>query len=263
VLTSTRHPVVKAFRRLLARPRHDSHRLLLDGPRLVAEALDAGVTIESALVAADEAGTPLAALVARLRAAGARVYDAAPRVVQAASSVVTSQGIVAIARRPAEADEAILASPDLLLLVADGIQDPGNLGTMIRTAAAAGATAVAAAGTADPYQPKALRASMGAAFRIPILRTDASRLRDTLAARGVRILVADPRGALSFTDAVFDPPVAIVIGHETAGPAQVWRPPGVGVRIPMLGPVESLNAAVAAALLVYEAVRRTAGERRR
>lgn len=251
------------FRRLGDRPRRDPCRVLLDGPRLVADALDADVMIETALVATGATETRLAPLVARVRAAGARVHEAAPRVVQAAGSVATSQGIVAIARRPAEADETILAAPDLLLLVADGIQDPGNLGTMIRTAVAAGASAVAVAGAADPFQPKALRASMGAAFRIPIMHAEAPRLRDALAARGVRILVADPRGAVEFTEAPLDPPVAIIIGNETGGPDPAWTPAGLRVRIPLYGPVESLNAAIAAAVLLYEAARRRAGEPRR
>lgn len=264
MITSTRHPLVLTLRRLGDHPRRDPRRVLLDGPRLVADALDAGVMIETALVAADESESRLAPMVARLREAGARVHEAAPRVVQAAGRVVTSQGIVAVARRPAEADEAILAAPDLLLLVADGIQDPGNLGTMIRTALAAGATAVATVGrSADPFQPKALRASMGAAFRILIMHAEAPPLRDALAARSVRILVADPRGAVEFTDAPLDPPVAIVIGNEAGGPEPAWTPAGLRVRIPLYGPVESLNAAIAAAVLLYEAARCRAGEPRR
>jgi len=148
--------------------------------------------------------------------------------------------------------------------VADGIQDPGNLGTMIRAAAAAGAKVVATVGSAtDPFQPKALRASMGAAFRIPIMHGEAPRLRDALAARGVRILVADPHGTVEFTEAPLDPPVAIVIGNETGGPDPAWTPAGLRVRIPLYGPVESLNAAIAAAVLLYEAARRRAGEPRR
>jgi TrmH family RNA methyltransferase len=264
VITSTRHPLVLTFRRLGDHPRRDPLRVLLDGPHLVTDALDAGVIIETALVATGTTENRLAPIVARLHEAGVHVHAASPRVVQAAGRVVTSQGIVAVARRPAEADEAILAAPDLLLLVADGIQDPGNLGTMIRTALAAGATAVATVGgTADPLQPKALRASMGAAFRIPIVHAEAPRLRDTLGARGVRILVADPRGAVEFTVAPFDPPVAIVIGNEAGGPDPAWTPAGLPVRIPLYGPVESLNAAVAAAVLLYEAARRRAGEPRR
>ncbi len=231
--------------------------MLLDGPRLIEEAADAGMVIETALIAVGPASARTETLAARLRVAGVRVYEATPRVVQAASRVVTSQGIVAAARRPAPANETVLDARDLLLLVADGIQDPGNLGTMVRTAVAAGATAVAVTeGTADPYQPKALRATMGAAFRLPVLPLDGPALRAALTARAVRVVVADARGPVDYTEAPMAPPVAIVIGNEAAGPDPAWAATGSHVRIPLFGPVESLNAAVAAGVLLYEVARR-------
>jgi TrmH family RNA methyltransferase len=261
VITSTRHPLVQAFRRAADHPRRDpEHRILLDNPRLIAEALGAGVAVETVLADARIAETRHAPLVDRLRAAGARVHEAAPRVVKAASGVVTTQGMVALARRPDDAPavaETLLAAPDLVLLVADGIQDPGNLGTMIRTAAAAAATAVAVTGeSADPWIPKTLRATMGAAFKIPVLCFDAPPLRDRLLASGVAVWVADARAPQEYAAAPLDPPLAIVIGSEAAGPGPAWTGIGVGVRIPLYGPVESLNAAIAAALLLYETARR-------
>lgn len=258
MITSTRHPLVQTFRRVGDHPRRDpQQRIVLDGPRLIEEALDAGIAIEAVLAASPEAGSREAALVARLRTAGTRVHQATPRVVQAASRVVTSQGLVALARCPPPADEAILASPDLFLLVVDGVQDPGNLGTMVRTAAAAGASAVAVTeGTADPYQPKVLRATMGAAFRIPLLRMEGAALRAALVRWRVRVLVADARGALDYTDSPSDLPVAVVVGSEAAGPDPAWLAIGSRIRIPLYGPVESLNAAVAAGVLLYDLVRR-------
>ncbi|MDQ7840055.1 MAG: RNA methyltransferase [bacterium] len=258
MITSTRHPLVQAMRRAGGHPRRDPlQRIVLDGPRLIQEALDAGIIIEAALIAGDEqdpAGSPLGA---RLRDAGARVCQATLRVVQAAGRVTTSQGVVALARRPSPPDAAILTSPGLLLLVADGIQDPGNLGTMVRTAAASGASAVAVTeGTADPFQPKAMRASMGAAFRVPVLGLDGASLRAALVACGVRVIVADARGDQDYTSAPLGPPLAIVVGNESAGPDPAWFDLGTRVRIPLLGPVESLNAAVAAGVLLYEVVRR-------
>lgn len=239
-------------------PRRDlRRRILLDGPRLIREALDAGIVVEAVLIAGgdqDPLGSPL---VARLLAAGARVFRATPRVVQAASRVITSQGVVALARRPSPPDGTILVSSGLLLLVADGIADPGNLGTMIRTAAAAGATAVAVTeGTADPFQPKVIRATMGAAFRIPILGLDGPSLRAALVAHGVRVIVADVQGDQDYAQAPFELPLAIVVGNESAGPNPAWFDLGARVRIPLLGPVESLNASVAAGVLLYEVVRR-------
>lgn len=258
MITSTRHPLVQTLRRLGEHPRGDpEQRMLLEGPRLIEEAVDAGIVIEAALVALESASARTETLAARLRAAGVRVHEATPRVVQAASRVVTAQGIVAAARRPPAADETVLEARDLLLLVADGIQDPGNLGTMVRTAVAAGATAVAVTeGTADPYQPKVLRATMGAGFRLPLLRIAGPALRAALAARAVRVLVADARGPVDYTEAPVAPPIAIVIGNEAAGPDPAWAATGTRVRIPLYGPVESLNAAVAAGVLLYEVARR-------
>jgi len=246
------------MRRAGEHPRRDpKQRIVLDGPRLIQEALDAGIIIEAALIAGDAQDPASSMLGARLLAAGARVCQATLRVVQAAGRVTTSQGVVALAQRPSPPDSAILASPGLLLLVADGIQDPGNLGTMVRTAAASGASAVAVTeGAADPFQPKVIRASMGAAFRIPVLSIDGPALRAALVDHGVRVIVADARGDQDFASAPFAPPLAIVVGNESTGPDPAWFDLGTRVRIPLLGPVESLNAAVAAGVLLYEVVRR-------
>ncbi|MDR7421349.1 MAG: RNA methyltransferase [Armatimonadota bacterium] len=257
MITSTRHPLVQTLRRLARRPALDRTRVLLEGPRVVAEALAAGLVIEAALVDAD--GDPaLAALADRLRAGGARVHPAARRVVQAAGSVVTSQGVVALAARPPAPAASLLDTPDLVVLVADGIADPGNLGAMVRTALAAGATALAACGGADPFHPKVVRAAAGAAFRLPILHDSADALRERLVARGARIVVADPRAAVDYTAARLEPPVAVVVGNEARGPSPAWAAAGLAVRIPHYGPVESLNAAAAAAVLLYEVARRRA-----
>ncbi len=257
MITSARHPLVQVFRRAADRRRHEAERrVLLDGPRLIADALDAGVTVEVVLVAS---GVPshVATLASRVRASGARVHEATARVVQAASGVVTSQGIVALARRPEFSHERMLLAPDLVLLVADGVQDPGNLGTMIRTAAGVGAHAVVLCGAgADPWTPKALRATMGAAFRIPIARVEADVLRDRLTAAGAAIIVADPAAERAYWDVRLDPPVALVVGSEGKGPGPAWASAGTLARIPLLGSVESLNAAVAASLLLYEVARR-------
>jgi RNA methyltransferase, TrmH family len=242
--------------------RDPERRILLEGPRLIADALDAGVSIDTAL-AADEAEAGgraragVAAVATRLRAAGARVHDASARVVQAAGDVATSQGIVALARRPDLADLACLDNEDLVLLVADGIADPGNLGTMIRTAVAAGATAVAITGeAADPFLPKTVRATMGTVFRIPLIDVTVSTLASAVAARGVAVFVADARADLDYTQARLVPPLAIVVGNEVDGPDVRWRESGTMIRVPLLGPVESLNAAIAAGVLLYEYVRR-------
>lgn len=263
MITSARHPVVAVFRRLAAGKRRDADRILLDGFHLITEALAGGVAIEHVLVSADAGDTRTAALAARLRAAGARVHAASPRVVQAAGAVETGQGIVAVARRPGPGAETLLAAGDLFLLIADGVADPGNLGTIVRTALAAGATAVAVSpGGVDPYHPKVLRATAGAIFHLPLLSMDATALIEALRRRAAQVLVADPRGTVDYRQAPVGRPVAIVVGNEARGPDPFWAQVGTTVRIPLLGPAESLNVSVAAALLLYEVVRRgpAAGE---
>ncbi len=260
MITSTRHPVVAAFRRLAQAPRRDADdRILLDGYHLITEALAGGIDFDQVLVDPDPVDTRRVSLAERLRAAGARVHAASPRVVQAAAQVDTSQGIVAIARRPAPGATAVLETVGLFLLVADQVHDPGNLGTMVRTALAAGATAMAITpGGVDPYNAKVLRATAGAIFRLPLVSMDAASLSGALAQHGVRMLVADARGSVDYREARVDRPVAIIVGNEARGSDPVWSAVGTGVRIPLFGPAESLNVAVAAALLLYEVVRRGA-----
>jgi TrmH family RNA methyltransferase len=262
VITSTRHPLVRTFRDVAASGRRDpEHRILLEGPRLIADALDAGVAVETALVAngaPGESGRSAAvdAVAGRLRTAGTRVQEASSRVVEAAGDVTTSQGIVALARRPDLQDLSCLQTRDLVLLVADGIADPGNLGTMIRTAVAAGATAVAITERgADPFLPKTVRATMGAVFRIPLIDAPVSTLRQALTDRGATVFVADPLADVDYTHSPLAPPLAIVVGSEAGGPDARWREGGRMIRIPLLGPVESLNASIAAGVLLYECVR--------
>lgn len=147
--------------------------------------------------------------------------------------------------------------PALLVLAVD-MQDPGNVGAIVRSAEAGGATGVALAGsTADPWGWKALRAAMGSTFRIPIVSTrDAQALCEELRSAGVAVLATVPRGGVAMASVDFRAPTALVIGGEGAGlPPELIECADARVSIPMKPPVESLNAAVAAALLVFEARR--------
>lgn len=237
------------------RHREEEGRFLIDGPRLVAEALNAGAPVEQ-LIVADPAPPRVRALVEEAEHRGIPTVTVAPHVLEAISDVESPQGIAAmVAVRHVEA-EALLTKHDLILLVADRIQDPGNLGTMIRTADAAGASGVAlTAGTVDAHNPKVVRATMGSIFHLPVFVTPVETLRTSLRVSGVRIIAADPRGSVDYREADYRPPVAIVVGNEAEGVDPEWAKTGTPVRIPLYGLAESLNAAVAAALLLYEAAR--------
>ena len=173
------------------------------------------------------------------------------------SELDTSPGVLALAERP-RADEARLFEGNPLILVADGIQNPGNLGGLLRTAEAAGATgAYLTTGTADPFSWKALRGSMGSAFRLPSLPvssldTAISRLRG----RKVMTLAAVARSPLRYDEADLRSPMALLLGGEGAGlPKAVSEAADLRVGIPMLGQVESLNVGVAAGILLFEIAR--------
>jgi len=248
---------VRRLRQLHQRRRREATgRFLADGVRLVEEALRAGAPVEQLLATPDPQNPRLSALLGAARDRGIPVVDVAPHVLAAISEVETPQGVVAVVRRQALPLEPLLGRRELLLLVVDRVQDPGNLGTMIRTADAAGAWGVVLLpGTVDPYNPKAVRATMGSLFHLPVVEWSVERLQ-ALLRRGVRLLATDPAGPVDFREADYRRPLAIAVGHEAEGvSAAVRRAAAAVVRIPILGRAESLNAAVAAALVLYEAGR--------
>ena len=260
-ITSRQNPLVAAFR---AVARGERPGLLLDGAHLVAEALASRIAMTQAMVTTEGLEhEDVKALVERLERSGIDVVSVTAPVMAAVSSVRSSSALVAIADRPDEGDERVYGSgPQVpLVLVACDVQDPGNLGAIVRVAEAAGATGVVAAGrSADPFGPKALRGSMGSALRLPVATGDAAEIASTARRRGCRVVAAVPRGGRSFFDLDWTRPVAVLIGGEGTGlPPSIASLADECFTIPMASPVESLNAAVAAALVVYEARRQRHG----
>ena len=254
MITSRQHPIVKEFRDLA---RGAGPLMLLDGWHLLGEAADARVAVETIAIC----GPPTekeTAVVDRLRRDGARVVEVSGTVLNALSPVNSPTGVVASARIPTVSSAAVLTPAPALVLAATGLQDPGNAGAIIRSAAAAGATGVVLDElSADPWGWKALRASMGSAFHLPVVRSRAlAGLVEEWRRTGVRIVATVPRGGLSMYDADFTPATALLLGGEGPGlPEDLVAAADTRVSIPMHGAIESLNAAVAAALLLYEAQR--------
>lgn len=254
MITSRQHPLVKQFRELA---RGGGPLMLLDGWHLLGEAAAAAIAVDTIAVC----GPPTAAeqqVVDRLVRAGAQVVEVSGVVLNALSPVNAPTGVVASARRPAVSSEAMLAPAPALVVAAAGLQDPGNAGALVRSAAAAGATGVVLdEASADPWSWKALRASMGSAFHVPVLRTrQLATLLDGWRATGVRIAATVPRGGVAIHDVDFTVPVAVLIGGEGAGlPDDLSAAAEVTVSIPMRDGIESLNAAVAGAVILYEALR--------
>jgi TrmH family RNA methyltransferase len=254
VITSRQHPLVRQCRAIL---RGDNDGLILDGWHLVEDAVTAGLRMT--WMAVDTAQAAHARVVAeRAAATGTRIVHVSKAVLQAMSPVRAPSGVVAVAERPVVDLLAALAPAPALVLAALGVQDPGNMGAIVRSADAAGATGVVHdAHAADPWGWKALRASMGSMFRLPVYREASAieRLRDWQR-DGMRVVAADAGNGVSMYDVDFTGPLAIVLGGEGAGlPSEVLAMADARVRVPMRPRVESLNVAVAAALLLYEAAR--------
>jgi TrmH family RNA methyltransferase len=237
--------------------RRRTRRFVLEGPRFILDALRAGA--EPELILADDARLAQSALGREVLAAiGSHpVVWAAPRALAAASETETPQGIVAVFPydpRPRVAD------PGPLLLILDGIQDPGNVGTICRTAEAAGVRTLALLpGCADVYGPKALRAGAGAQLWLALLpEATWDDLAPLLADRP--LWAADAAGQRDYFAVDWRPPAALLLGSEAHGPSAAARQRATGlVRIPLAGRSSSLNVAAAAAVLLFEALRQRGG----
>lgn len=258
VITSVDNARVKAAR-ALSRPkrRRETGLCLLEGARAIETALEAGAVVRDVFAApAARTGQRGRALLERLAQAGAAVFDVTERVLQSISATETPQGIVATAVIPAAGPEEFAGVA--AVLVADRIGDPGNLGTMARTAAAVGAGLWTTFGSADLFDPKALRASAGTAFLLPVRqRMSVDEVAAESRRTGRRLVAADADGPLRYDQFGWDAPFALVIGSEAHGvDPRLLEAADAVVRLPLAPGVESLNAAVTAAVCLFEAARR-------
>jgi RNA methyltransferase, TrmH family len=257
-ITSRQNSTVRAFRELMRKRRAGDPRVLIDGWHLLVEARQAGVRIEYAAFAADPQNARETATAADdLAASGAEVFVASESVMEAISPVRTPSGVVAIGRHEAASLSAVHAHVNPLVLLAVDVQDPGNLGAMVRAAEAAGATGLVACGaSADPLGWKALRGSMGSAFRLPIARAPIDEAMRSARTAGVPLFASVARVGRPMFDVDLTGPAAFLLGAEGSGlPLGLLQQVDAAISIPMRAPVESLNVAVASALLLYEAMR--------
>ncbi len=262
-ISSRQNPIVRVYRDLARNPPSDGSSLLLEGVHLVQEARAAGVEIGHAAVAATRLteGTEIAALVDALKRQRVDVSVVTDSVMGAISPVRSPSGLVAIARvKPAQLD-AMCRPPDALIVAAVDVQDPGNLGALLRVSEAGGATgAVVCGSSASPFSWKALRGSMGSVLRLPVVAAMAPE-EAILQARtsGVRLVASVPRGGAPPEKVDWRGRVLLFLGGEGAGLApEAIAACDARVTIPMRPPVESLNVAIAGALLIYEARRQRA-----
>jgi RNA methyltransferase, TrmH family len=224
---------------------------------VVASALAAAIDVEGLYVAQERRGAPqVTALVERCGEAGIPVFELAPGLLDRVASTVTPQPVVAVAPL-VERDLAVLGDASLVV-VGVGIADPGNAGTIVRVADAAGVGAVVLTGDAvDPFNPKAVRSSAGSIFHIPVaVAAQVSVVLGALTGRGLRCLASVAQGGTDYAAVDWSVPTAILLGNEAGGlPPAVLEAADAAVGIPMRGRAESLNVASACAVLCFEAQR--------
>jgi len=261
-LTSTRSPRVKAARRLVKRALRQRERAFLaEGPQPVAEALASGAGVRELFVTAHAAARH-PALIEDAGRAGAAVHVVSGEIMAGLAQTTTPQGILAICRFvDVPLGDVTAAAPQLVAVLAQ-VRDPGNAGTVLRTADAAGAAAVIFTdASVDPYNGKCVRASAGSLFHLPVVAGSAlAAATEALRAAGLRILAADGRGSWSLDEMIaageLRAPTAWLFGNEAWGlPGELLDLADESVAVPIYGHAESLNLATAAAVCLYASAR--------
>ena len=239
----------------------DTDYVFVEGLRLCEEALRSGLPIDAVIVSEEllQKEKP-ASVITQLSQASQRSASVSEKLLESISFTKTPQGIVVLARRPESTEARLSASidKDPLLVVIHQINNPVNVGAVLRTAEAAGASGVIATrNTSDPFSPKSLRGAMGSAFRLPIwFGPDYDEVIRWCRERGVETICADAEATLSYTDLDWTRASALIMGPESTGLTDAeTNSASQVVSIPMHGAVESLNVSVAAGILLFEAAR--------
>ena len=244
---SDKNPLVKQIRRAVARGSlTEDGYAVAEGAHLLEEALEAKCEIGAVIVAESS----------RAHYPDARVVS--DRAFRELASTDTPQGVIALVRPPVSALDQMTRGHNALVVVLDGVQEPGNAGAILRAAEAFGASgAVFLKGTVNPYNPKCVRGSAGSIFRVPLIAS--VEAEEILRHTEIAWYAAMPRAPKLASDAHMAAPCGIIIGSEGHGVGPVLAGRAIGLRIPTSG-VESLNAAVAAGILLYEARRQRASK---
>jgi RNA methyltransferase, TrmH family len=238
------------------RRREAREHFLAEGVRVVEELLASPLEVRFLAVAPSLEDTPRGgALLARARRAGVPLRTVSEEALGELADAESPQGVLAVARTPAApASRLDLSDPPAVVLVLDAVQDPGNVGNLVRSAEALGARGVVALpGTADAWSPKVVRAAAGSLFRLPVVRLAAEEAVSWCRSAGLELLVAAADGQ----PLPAPPPAraALVVGNEGAGVSARMRAAGRAVAIPLRGRAESLNVGSAAAILLHELLR--------
>nr|WP_282580163.1 23S rRNA (guanosine(2251)-2'-O)-methyltransferase RlmB [Natroniella sulfidigena] len=242
--------------------RRQEDKFVLEGVRIIEEALQEQVGLEtifySDYLLRNKRGQEL---LDELEDSQIELIKLTDDLLQQVADTVSPQGILAIVKK-VNYDQQILSGSNRLLLIVDRVQDPGNLGTIIRTADAAGVDGVITTkGTVSLYNQKTIRATMGSLFRVPILREDnLDKLIEDLKDEQIRLIVADLAGEDYHFNVDYNNSTAIIVGNEGVGPREeLLAAADKKIKIPLAGKAESLNVAMATGIIIYEAVRQRLG----
>ena len=257
-ITSVQNPRVKQAARLRDRQgRNDQRRIIIDGLREVSRAIDAGVDLIEVFHCPELFRSEHHDLLPAAERIGAELLEVSQPVMEKLAYGDRAEGLLAVARPPERklADLSLPASP--LVVVIEGVEKPGNLGAIVRTADAAGVGAVIVAdGETDLYNPHAIRASLGAIFTVPVCAATSAETLAWLMERGLTIWTARVDGEMDYWNAALSGPAAIVLGSEARGLSGNWKGENARpIKLPLLGRVDSLNLSATAAVLFYEALR--------
>ena len=243
--------IIETARLKKRRTRDGVGRFLIEGTREIERAIQAGASISEIFLCPEFAPPVTVSLAGRIGDSGVPVTTVSAIAFDKLTMRQNPDGIIAVASTWHTTVEDLDHD---LILVAEAIEKPGNLGAMFRTADAAGAGLLIADATVDPFNPNVVRASQGALFSIPFAIADTATAITWANEHGGAV-IATPDATTDYWDVDLSGPVSIVIGSEHAGISDAWRDAGTQVRIPMAGNADSLNASVSAAVLLYEAVR--------
>lgn len=252
IITSSSNERIKHARRV--REGRERDWIFVEGERLVAECVDTGLVLQVCFVTA-EVSADQQELLGKLTCP---IFEVSESVLDSLSDTMSTQGIIVIAERPWTDLERVFSTQAPLILGLDRVQDPGNVGTLVRTAEAAAASGLLLfAGCADAFAPKTLRSAMGSAFRLPILAdVSGEGVISACRARGLKSVVASGDAETLYDAYDWQQPTLLILGNEGRGASEsIIAACDVRVRIPLQAPVESLNVAAAGAAILFEAAR--------
>ena len=255
-ITSVANAHIRELIRIKSGPSADA--FFIEGPHLINAALDAAVSVREVFFTAPFASSAEGeGLLLSLEKKTGRIFEVSDQVLKKLSDTEAPQGIIGLAAQPAVKLIQLSPGKSPLIVIIDGVQDPGNLGTIIRIADAAAADVVIVLpGSCEPYMPKVVRATAGSLFNIPVIREQTDACLSWLRAKGIALAVTAAGGSRSIFAAPLTGPLAFAFGSEARGVSPHLREAAdFSLSIPIYGRAESLNVAAAAAVCLYEAAR--------